>query len=368
MPLLSIIQQERYADMINTMLGICDRQGRLPVWHLWGCETDCMVGNPGTIVVADAIVKNVPGIDRDRAYAAVRTTAAEKGRGGELREKYGFLPSDLFNESIAFDMEYAVADGAAAKAAKALGKDEDFEYFTERSHSYRHYFDPTVGFMRGRLSDGTFRTPFNPFFSEHRENDYCEGNAWQYIWLAPQDIEGLQQCFGSREATLAKLDSLFIVSSELEGENASPDISGMIGQYAHGNEPSHSTLYLYTMMGEPDRTADLVRQTLTTLYSDRPDGLSGNEDAGQMSAWYLLSAMGLYEAEAASGDYWFGSPLLDRVEIDVPGGTFTVIAEGNGKDNTHIKSITLNGEPYTLPYIPYSAIMAGGELRFQMGI
>ena len=366
MPLMTIIHPEKMPDIINTMLAICDEQGRLPVWHLWGNETDCMVGNPGIPVVADAIVKNIGGFDREKAFEAIKVTAMNGERGGDARNKYGYIPCELMNESIAFDMEYALADGAAAQAALALGKSEDAAFFTNRSHSYRNYFDPVTNFMRGRDSKGGWRTPFSPFSTNHRADDYCEGNAWQYTWLVPHDIEGLQECFGSRERLLEKLDSLFVVSSELEGD-ASPDISGLIGQYAHGNEPSHHILYLYTMLGQPHKTADKVREVLTTLYHDAPDGLSGNEDVGQMSAWYILSSMGLYEVEPAGGRYWFGSPLFDCVTVSLPEGTFTIEAKNNSKQNKYIQSITLNGAAYDKPYISHADVMAGGHLVFEMG-
>ena len=366
MPLMTILHPDRMPDIVNTMLAIADEQGRLPVWHLWGNETDCMVGNPGIPVVADAIVKGIEGFDRERAFEAIRRTAMNPDRGNGLRMKYGYIPCDLFNEAVAYDMEYALADGAAARAAEALGRGEDARYFTERSHSYRNYFDPSMGFMRGRDSRRGWRTPFNPFASTHRADDYCEGNAWQYTWLAPHDVAGLEACFGSRARMLGKLDSLFTVSSVIEGAETSPDISGLIGQYAHGNEPSHHILYLYTMLGQPWKTAEKVREVLTTLYHDQPDGLSGNEDVGQMSAWYILSSLGMYEAEPASGRYWFGSPLFDRAEIAVPGGTFTIVAENNSSENKYIRRVWLNGRPYTKPWIGHEEVMAGGELRFEM--
>ena len=366
MPLMTILHPDRMPDIVNTMLAIADEQGRLPVWHLWGNETDCMVGNPGIPVVADAIVKGIGGFDRERAFEAIRRTAMNPDRGNGLRMKYGYVPCDLFNEAVAYDMEYALADGAAARAAEALGREEDARYFTERSHSYRNYFDPSMGFMRGRDSRRGWRTPFNPFASTHRADDYCEGNAWQYTWLVPHDVAGLESCFGSRARMLGKLDSLFTVSSVIEGAETSPDISGLIGQYAHGNEPSHHILYLYTMLGQPWKTAEKVREVLTTLYHDQPDGLSGNEDVGQMSAWYILSSLGMYEVEPAGGRYWFGSPLFDRAEIAVPGGTFTIVAENNSSENKYIRRVWLNGRPYTKPWIGHEEVMAGGELRFEM--
>ena len=367
MPLMTILHPDRMPDIICTMLAIADEQGRLPVWHLWGNETDCMVGNPGIPVVADAIVKGIGGFDRERAFEAIRKTAMNPDRGNGLRMKHGYIPCDLFNEAVAYDMEYALADGAAARAAEALGKDDDARYFTERSHSYRNYFDPVTGFMRGRDAKGGWRTPFNPFASTHRADDYCEGNAWQYTWLVPHDVAGLQACFGSREAMIAKLDSLFTVSSVVEGAETSPDISGLIGQYAHGNEPSHHVLYLYTMLGEPWKTADRVREVLSTLYHDQPDGLSGNEDVGQMSAWYVLSSMGFYEVEPAGGRYWFGAPYFERVQIAVPGGTFTVEAKNFAPENRYVQGVRLNGQPYDKPYISHEAVMQGGVLEFEMG-
>ena len=367
MPLMSIIQKERMTDIINTMINICDEQGRLPVWHLWGCETDCMVGNPGLISVADAIVKGDTGIDKERAYEAVKKTAMHPGRGNSHRIEVGFIPSDKMNQNIAYDMEYAIADGAAAYAARALGKDTDAEYFEKRSHSYRNYFDPETRFIRGRLSDGSWREPFDPYHSSHNNDDYCEGNAWQYTWLAPQDIKGLQECFGGKEPMIQKLDSLFTVSSVVTGENASADISGLIGQYAHGNEPSHHIIYMYSMLGEPHKAADKVREVLTTLYFDAEEGLSGNEDVGQMSAWYIMSAMGFYEAEPASGRYWFGSPLFNEVKINLADGTFRIVAENNSAENKYIQRVWLNGEPYDKGWVSHSDIKAGSELKFEMG-
>lgn len=365
MPLMTIIHPEKENDMINTMLHIFEQQGKLPVWHLMGCETDCMVGNPGIPVVADAILKGYDGFDKDLAFKAMMESAIRPDRGQDFRMQYGYIPSDKFHESVAYDMEYAIADGALAKAAKVLMK-SGYDYFLKRSHSYRHYFDPQTRFMRGKDSNGEFDSPFDPLASAHRANVYCEGNAWQYTWLAPHDLDGLAECFGGRDELISKLDSLFIVSSEL-GEDASPDISGLIGQYAHGNEPSHHILYFYTMLDQPWKTADKVRQVLSELYFAKPDGLSGNEDVGQMSAWYILSALGFYQVEPAGGEYWFGSPIFDKAEIKVAGGTFTIRTEDNSDSNRYIQSITLNGAPYNKGYICHEDIAAGGELVINMG-
>lgn len=370
MPLMSIIQSERMGDFIATMLDICDKQGRLPVWHLWGCETDCMIGDPGIPVVADAIVKGIKGFDKERAYEAIKKTLAHNERGRDLRRQHGYIPCDLFKESVAFDMEYAIADGAAAQAAAALGYNEESMQHTRNSHSYRHFFDPSTGLVRGKKTTGEFNEPFNPFFSAHRDDDYCEGNAWQYTWLVPQDVAGMANCFGGKEKMLAQLDSLFNLPSVIEGD-PSPDISGLIGQFAHGNEPSHHILYMYTMLGEPHKAAERIREVLCTLYDDNVDGLSGNEDVGQMSAWYILSALGFYEVEPAGGRYWFGTPSVANAELKVEGGVFKIETENmtpeNVEKNIYIQSVKLNGEEYNLPYINHSDIKAGNKLTFTMG-
>ena len=368
MPLYSIMHPEKMNGIINSMLNIFDEQGRLPVWHLWGNETDCMVGNPGVISVADAVVKGDTGIDAERAYKAIYATSMNEGRGNGLRMEYGYIPFDKTeNKSVAFDMEYAIADAAAAAAARAVGKAEDARYFEERSHSYRHYFDSSTGFIRPRNSKGEWRTPFDPYFSDHTFDDYCEGNAWQYTWLVPHDVEGLAACYGGREQMIEKLDSLFIVSSKITGDNASSDISGLIGQYAHGNEPSHHTLYIYSMLGEPWKCADKVREVLSTLYFDGEAGLSGNEDVGQMSAWYIMSALGFYQAEPAGARYWFGSPIVDEATLEVAGGKMHIVAENNSKQNKYIQRVWLNGKEYRQPWISHADLTAGGELRFEMG-
>lgn len=367
MPLYSIFQSERYVDFINTMLSIYKEQGKLPVWHLHGCETNCMVGNPGIPPIADAIVKGIEGFDYELAFEAMKVSALREDRGQDHRMKYSYIPCDLFNESVAYDLEYALADGALANAAKTLGKEEEYEYFSTRSRSYENLFDKNIGFIRGKDSNGNFRKEYSPFASAHRADDYCEGNGWQYTWLVPHDVKGLMDCFGGREQFLERLDSLFTVPSVVEGEESSPDISGLVGQYAHGNEPSHHILYLYTMAGQPWKTADKVRYVLESLYGDTPDGLSGNEDVGQMSAWYILSSLGFYEVEPASGRYWFGSPLFEKSEIAVRDGTFTILTENLSDTDIYIQKMTLNGKPYTKGYLEHKDIAVGGELVIYMG-
>ncbi len=365
-PLMTLIHDDRMADMVNTFLHIYKEQGRLPVWHLMGCETDCMVGNPGIPVVAEAVLKGVKGFDTKLALEAMKETAMKESRGLADYEKYGYIPFETMNESVAYSLEYGLADWALAQAALKLGDKAAYEKFLQRSKAYKYLFDSSTGFMRGKDKQGKFHEPFNPIHSVHRGDDYCEGNAWQYTWLVPHDMEGLIQCFGSKEKFLQKLDSLFIVKGDA-GKDASPDISGLIGQYAHGNEPSHHILYFYTRAGQPWKTADKVRQVLTTLYDDTPDGISGNEDVGQMSAWYILSSIGFYQAEPAGGRYFFGSPLFDKVELKVPGGRFTVIAHHNSKENKYIQHVKLNGKELKQAWINHADIMKGGVLEFEMG-
>lgn len=364
-PLMTIIEPQKAGEFIASMVDICDKQGRLPVWHLWGNETNCMVGDPAIPVVADAIVKGIEGFDREKAFEAIKKTAASNERGKGLRHQYGYIPCDMFSEAVAYELEYALADGAAANAAKALGRESDARYFARKSRSYRRLFDKESHFIRGVDSTGRFREPFNPYYSSHRADDYCEGNAWQYTWLVPHDIHEYATLFGGMEAMLSRLDSLFTAPSTVEGD-PSPDISGMIGQYAHGNEPGHHTLYIYTMLGEPHKCARLVREVMKKQYRNAPDGLSGNEDMGQMSAWYIMSALGFYQVEPASGRYWFGSPTVERAELSVQGGTFIIETINNSNENIYIKSIKLNGKPYTLPYISHSDIARGGRLTVEM--
>jgi predicted alpha-1,2-mannosidase len=366
-PLMTIIHPEKVNDIINTMLTIYQQQGKLPVWHLMGCETDCMVGNPAISVVADAILKGYDGFDKNLAYEAMKTSAMLDERGLKYLKEYGYIPYDKEEEGLSKCMEYAIADWALAQVAKQMGKSEDYEYFLNRSKAYTYYFDKVTGFVRGLSSDGKFRPNLNPFESVHRDNDYTEGNAWQYTWLVPHDIQGLLNLFGSNEAFTQKLDSLFLVQGDL-GKNASPDISGLIGQYAHGNEPSHHVLYVYPYIGQPWKAADLIRRVLSELYHDEPAGISGNEDVGQMSAWYILSALGFYQVEPAGGKYIFGSPIVDGAIIKVKDGkTFEIVAGNNSAENKYIQGVSLNGKRYDKYYIDFKDIENGGILEFTMG-
>jgi predicted alpha-1,2-mannosidase len=299
------------------------------------------------------------------------TSAMLDERSMGLLKQYGYIPHDLEpdKETVASGLEYALADWCIARVAKLVGDQENYSYFDQRSKSYRHYFDKQSRFMRGKDSKGNFRdlAEFDPLSTKHRNDDYCEGNAWQYTWLVPHDVHGLADLFGSEKAFISKLDSLFIIEGDL-GEEASPDVSGLIGQYAHGNEPSHHIIYMYNYVGQPWKAAKLLRQVLREQYRNDLDGLSGNEDVGQMSAWYVLSAMGLYQVEPAGGKYAIGSPLFDSVEIDVGNGkTFRVIVHDNSAQNIYVQRALLNGRRHASCFIDYQDIVGGGTLELFMG-
>ena len=367
-PLMTVAFPEMQRDFAQTFLNIYKQQGRLPVWHLMGSETDCMVGNPGAIVLADLTMKGFVE-DKELALEALKATQMKDIRSLGLLKEHGYIPWNLEpeNETVAKALEYCAADDGVAKVAKLLGKSDDYDYFFNRSRSYKKYYDPETRFMRAVGTDGKFRLPFNPFFAEHRTNDYTEGNAWQYTFLVPHDVKGLIQLFGSDKAFMSKLDSLFFVEG-WAGDNASPDMSGMTGQYAHGNEPSHHVIYMYNYAGRPDKAAPLLRKMLNEMYLDQPDGLSGNEDVGQMSAWYILSSVGLYQVDPVGGRFVIGSPLFDKATVNVGAGkTFTVVAKNNSDRNIYVQSARLNGKALKNSYIDFNDIRHGGTLELVMG-
>jgi len=366
-PLLTLINSEKVSDMVNTFLAIYKQQGKLPVWHLMGNETNTMVGNPALPVIADAYLKGIGGFDKDLAYEALKSTAMMDERGLNLLKKFDYIPADSMVETVAMGLEYAIADWSVAQVAKQRGNTSDYAYWSKRGKNYKNYFDPQTRFMRGRIADKQWRTPFNPFAAVHRQDDFTEGNAWQYLWLVPQDVEGLVTLLGGEKPFVAKLDSLFIAKGDM-GAESSPDISGLIGQYAHGNEPSHHIAYLYAYAGQPYKTAEKVRYIMDNLYTDKFDGLSGNEDVGQMSAWYILSALGFYPVNPANGMYVFGSPVVNDAVLNVgKDKTFSLSVKNNSKTNKYIQSVTLNGKPYTHAYILHSDIIKGGKMTMQMG-
>ena len=369
-PLQTLIHRDRQHDIAQTMLHIYAQQGKLPVWHLMGNETDCMVGNPAIPVLADLVLKGFD-VDPQAALAAMSASAMLDERSMGLLKQYGYIPYDLEpeKETVARGLEYALADWCIARVAEQAGDRQRYDYFNERSKSYRYYFDGRLQFMRGKDSKGNFRdaASFDPLSTKHRNDDYCEGNAWQYTWLVPHDVKGLVGLFGGEKSFIQKLDSLFVVDGDL-GDEASPDVSGLIGQYAHGNEPSHHILYMYHYVGQPWKASPLIRRVLREQYRNGLDGLSGNEDVGQMSAWYVLSSIGLYQEEPAGGKYIIGTPLFNEACIDVDGGkTFTIRALNNSDENVYVQSATLNGKRYDKSYINYRDIVAGGTLQLIMG-
>ena len=369
-PFYTLMVPEKVDGFVTSLVEQGEVQGFLPIWGLWGKETFTMIGNHGVSVIAEAYRKGFRGFDAERAFNIVKrtqTVSHPHKSNWENYMKHGYFPTDLTEvESVSSTLESVYDDYAAADMAKRMGKAEDAEYFAKRADFYKNLFDKETQFMRPRNSNGTWKTPFDPSEVAHAESkggDYTEGNAWQYTWHVQHDVPGLIALFGSEEAFLNKLDSVFTV--ELKTTQA--DVTGLIGQYAHGNEPSHHVTYLYTLAGRPERTQELVRQIFDTQYRPEPDGLCGNDDCGQMSAWYMFSAMGFYPVDPVSGNYVFGAPQMPQITLKLANGnTFTVIAEGISAENKYVESITLNGEPYTKNYITHEDILNGGTLVFKM--
>ena len=367
-PLFTIIHPEKTADFVNSLLGIYDQQSYLPIWPLNGGETHCMPGYSSIQVITDAYLKGFKGFDAERAFNACVSSATNPAYPGisEVMGK-GYIPADKMFQSVSKAMEYAVADWGIAQMAKRMGKQAEYEIFSERANYFQHYFDNSIGFIRPKMSDGSWRTPFDPFRSIHAKGDFTEGNGWQYAFFAPQNPEGLIDLYGGDKAFVEKLDEFFVSEGEM-GEHASADITGLIGQYAHGNEPSHHVAYMYAFAGAQWKTAEKVRFIMKEFYTNQPDGIIGNEDCGQMSAWYVLSSLGFYQVNPMNGLYVFGSPLFDKATIKLTDNkSFTVEAENNSPQNIYIQKVELNGKPYSKSYILFKDIMRGGTLRFYMG-
>lgn len=369
-PLYTLMVPERVDGFVNSLIEQGEVQGFLPIWALWGKENYCMIGNHGVSVVAEAYRKGFRGFDAERAFDIIKRTQTVSHplkSNWENYMKYGYFPTDLTEaESVSSSLESVYDDYAAADMARRIGKAEDAAYFAKRADYYKNLFDKDTKFMRPRRADGTWKTPFNPSDVGHAESnggDYTEGNAWQYTWHVQHDVPGLIALFGGEELFLNKLDSLF--SMKLETTQA--DVTGLIGQYAHGNEPSHHVAYLYALAGKPERTQELIREIFDTQYKNKPDGLCGNDDCGQMSAWYMFSVMGFYPVDPVSGNYVFGAPQLPKIVLNLQDGkTFTVIAENLSKEHKYVDSITLNGERYTKNYISHEDIVNGGTLVYKM--
>ena len=383
-PLLTIIDPERDQDFIRSLMNHYAQGGTLPKWELAGNYTGTMIGYHAVPVIVDAYQKGIANFDAELALEACVKSAHDLNdeflfpsenvreklnpKAKEYNDKLGFIPCDLENESVSKALEYAYNDWCIAEFADALGKAEIANEFRDRAGRYRQYYDAQSGFMRGVNQDRSWKTPFSPKFSQHRRDEYTEGNAWQWTWFVPHDVAGLVDLMGGETAFLAKLDQLFVEDSSIEGEESSVDISGLIGQYAHGNEPSHHITHLYNYVGQPWKTQQLVDQILSTLYFNDPNGLSGNEDCGQMSAWYVLNAMGFYSFCPGEPTYSIGRPLFDEVTIDVgKGKVFTITTTNNSPENKYIRAASLDGEKLSTPFFQHDQIMAGGRLVIEMG-
>ncbi len=367
-PLLTITQTEMVPNIINSFLAFYDQYGYLPVWDLQFNETNTMTGYHAIPIITDAILKNIKGFDYEKAFTAMKRSAAQNIRGTEWYRNFGFLPADKMGESVSYTVEYAFDDYCIAQTAIRLGKPNDFIDFNKRAQFWKNLFDPKTGFFRGKNYTGKWVEPFDPYESiAGPGSPYTEGNAWQHSFFVPHDIEGLRKSFLTENGLEDKLDSLFTTTKKITG-NAPPDISGFIGQYAHGNEPSHHIAYMYTYLQAPWKTAYRVREIMNKFYTSRPDGLVGNEDCGQMSAWYVFSALGFYPVNPASGEYVIGSPMVNHsIILAQSGKTFRVNTINNSGKNVYIQSATLNGKPYTKTFITHANIMNGGVLELTMG-
>ena len=382
-PLMTILDPAKNTDFVRSLLTKYAEGGLLPMWELAGNYTATMTGYHAVPVIVDAYMKGDRDFDINLAYEACLKSAdydttnivtPQKVKNAlVLKSKYyknklGYAPCDLEHETVAKGLEYAYNDWCISLFAKDLGDEVRYERFEELGRAYRYYYDATTGFMRGLDSRGEWRTPFSPIESNHRADDYCEGVAWQWTWFVPHDVQGLVDLMGGKDNFILKLDSLFTMESRLEGELISNDISGLIGLYAHGNEPSHHITHLYNYVGQPWKTQNLVDSVLYNLYFDDVNGLSGNEDCGQMSAWYLLNAMGIYQVAPGNPIYSIGRPMFDHVTIKLTNGKqFVVNAKNVSKQNKYIQSATLNGRELKSPFVSHQDIMNGAVLEFVMG-
>lgn len=377
-PLATLVMQDKLTDWAKTMMAICREHGELPVWHLHSTDTYCMVGEPGVPVLADMVLKDVPGFDYEKAYQYMKQSMGDPEVETERRRfqyrgipdrgkadlwKYGYITFDgPEGETVSKNMEYYLAAWSVAQVAGKLGHKEDSVRYHNLSMGYKKIFDERVQFFRAKDKAGNFRTTegFNP---SHHTKDYTEGTPWQYLWLVPHDVDGLAELLGGKEKAALRLDSLFLADSQLNAD-ANPDISGLIGQYAHGNEPSHHTIYIYNYLGQPEKTNQRIHEVFRTMYTDKPEGVCGNEDVGQMSAWYVMAAMGLYQVEPCGGKYQLSAPLVREASFDVAEGkTFTVRTKGKG---TNVKRWKLNGKRLDRTYITHAEIMAGGVLEAEL--
>jgi predicted alpha-1,2-mannosidase len=384
MPLIDLISPSKTNEFINSLLLKYQQGGLLPMWDLAANYTGTMIGAHATSIISDAYTKNIRGYDTELAYKAMMrsipydTTGVKVNhpaiwewlmtKGKKYNQEMGFIPADkdvIFATSRG--LEYAYNDWALAQVAKDMGKTEDYKWLSERGMRYKKYFDKETGFMRALDSNGKFIGPFNPSFSDHMNSPYCEGNAWQWTWFAPQDVPGLIDLMGGKQAFEKNLDALFNTTAKVEGSEASADISGLIGQYAHGNEPSHHIIYFYNYIDKPFKTQELADKIMKEQYRNAPDGLSGNEDCGQMSSWYILNAIGFYQVAPADPTYTISRPLFDKVTIDLEKGKKLIVKTiNNSPQNKYVESVTLNGKTLNSLFFAHDQIASGGELVFKM--
>jgi predicted alpha-1,2-mannosidase len=368
-PLFSLIQSQRDADMVNSMLAHYDQsvEHLLPVWSLQGNETWCMIGYHAVPVIVDAYMNGVKGFDYKHAYEAIKTTAMNPNYDNVATyAALGWVPFDKENESVSKTLEYAYDDYCIAQMAKSMKKSDDYAYFTKRAGSYKNLYDPDYGLMRGKDSKGAWHTPFDPHLYQ-QGGDFTEGTSWQYSWYVPQDVPGLISLMGGKDKFASKLDSLFVMTVSDSTKDVG-DIQGRIGEYWHGNEPSHHIIYLYCYAGQPWKAQQRIHEVMKTQYGDKPNSLSGNDDCGQMSAWYIFSAMGFYPVCPGSGYYVIGSPCVKKASMNLSNGkTFTMTARNLSGENIYIQSAILNGKKWDKTYLPFDALKNGGTLEFTMG-
>ncbi len=361
-PLYTIIEQDRTNEFIKSLLAKYDEGGILPIWPLAGNYTGCMIGYHAVPVIADAYLKGIRGYDVDKAYEAMKHSAVQDQLGLKSYKEYGFIPVEDESESVSKTLEYAYDDWTIAEMAKEMGNDEDYNIYTERAQNYKNVYDPETKFMRGRFRN-TWFAPFDPYEVNF---NYTEANSWQYSFYVPQDLSGLINLMGGKGEFEEHLDKLFTAETETSGSHQ-VDITGLIGQYAHGNEPSHHMAYLYNFVNKPSKTQERVHEILVGQYQNAPDGISGNEDCGQMSAWYIFSAMGFYPVTPASNEYIIGTPLFESSVINLDDDkTFEIIAKNLSDKNIYIASASLNGKPLNRSFIYHNEVMDGGKLVFTM--
>ena len=368
-PLYTLLEPERVTDFVKSMIRQYEYYGYLPIWQLWGQDNYCMIGNHSIPVITDAILKGIPGIDVEKAYEAVYNSSVTSHPNSpfEVWEKYGFMPENIQTQSVSITLEQAFDDWCVAQLAAKLNKDADYQRFHKRSEYYRNLFHPKTKFFQSKNDKGEWIEPFDPYqYGGNGGHPFTEGNAWQYFWYVPHNIQALMELTGGTKAFEQKLDTFF--TSTYKSEQMNHNASGFVGQYAHGNEPSHHVAYLYNFAGQPWKTQKYVSHILNTLYNNTSSGYAGNDDCGQMSAWYVFSAMGFYPVNPADGRYIIGSPLLDECTLKLAGNKeFRIRTIRKSPEDIYIQSVTLNGKKHKDFFITHQDIMNGGTMVFKMG-